>query len=529
MHRCCLGAVACLIVATLATMLATPGHAENFRFASDGDASSLDPYSRNETFQLSFLQNIYDPLVRRDQNLHLEPALATSWEQPTPLTWRFHLRQGVTFQGGEPFTADDVVFSYQRATGATSNIQSFFTSVKAIHEVDDHTVDFELKQPDLAFVQGITGWVMMSHIWAAAHGAMQSADLTTKVENFASRHTDGTGPYVLDSREPDRRTTLTANPAWWDHRTGNVTTAQFDVIGNPATRLAALLSGETDMLYAVPPQDVARLQHTAGMQVIEGPELRTLYLGLDQSRDELLKSDVKGRNPFKDRRVRLAVYEAIDIAAIHDRVMLGQSHPTGLPYGPGINGYTAASDVRYPYDPGHAKQLLAEAGYPNGFGVTLDCTNDRYVNDGAICQAITNMLARVGIKITLNAESKNIYFAEVSPPKYATSLFMLGYTPASYDALNPLSYLFGTRAPARGEFNIGGYSNPAFDDLLGKIAVSTSDTERTADIVAAAKILHDDVAVIPLHQQVIVWAARDKITLTQLADDTFPLRFVTVK
>ncbi len=525
----CISLMARSLVVFMAVACAAPvTMAANFRFASDGDANSMDPYSRNETFQLSFLQNIYDPLIRRDRNLKLEPALATRWEQTNPVTWRFHLREGVTFQGGEPFTADDVVFSYERATGKTSNISSFFTTVKAVHRIDDHTVDFELKQPDLAFTQGISGWVIMSRAWSMAHGATQAIDLTTKVENYAGRNANGTGPFILDTREPDRRTTLHANPSWWDKDRGNVTTVQFDVISNAATRVAALVSGETDMLYSVPPQDVTRLGRSDGVQVIEGPELRTLYLGFDQIRDELLFSDVKGKNPFKDRRVRQAFYQAIDIGVIRDRVMLGQSHPTGLIYGPGINGYTAASDVRYPFDPANAKKLLAEAGYPDGFGVTLDCSNDRYVNDGAICQAVTIMLARVGVKVTLNAETKLKYFADVSPPKYATSFFMLGYTPASYDALNPLSYLLGSRGPARGEFNIGGYSSAAFDAMLDKIGADTTNADRVADIVAASKIIYDDVAVIPLHQQVVVWAARKNVSLQQLPDDTFPLRFVSV-
>ncbi len=435
----------------------------------------------------------------------------------------------MTFQGGEPFTADDVLFSYARATGPTSNISSFFATVKALHRIDDHTVDFELKQPDLAFTQGITGWVIMSRAWSEAHGATQAIDLTSKVENFAGRNANGTGPYLLDTREPDRRTTLKANPAWWDHGPGNVTAVRFDVIANPATRVAALVSGETDMLYSVPPQDVTRLGRSDDLRVIQGPELRTLYLGFDQSRDELLYSDVKGRNPFKDRRVRQAFYQAIDIATIRDRVMLGQSRPTGLIYGPGINGYTEASDVRYPFDPVAAKKLLAEAGYPDGFGVTLDCPNDRYVNDGAICQAVTIMLARIGVKVTLNAETKLKYFADISPPKYATSFFLLGYTPASYDALNPLSYLLGTRAATRGEFNIGGYSSAAFDALLARIGADATNADRTSDIVAASKLVHDDIAVIPLHQQVVVWASRKNVSLRQLPDNTFPIRFVTVQ
>jgi peptide/nickel transport system substrate-binding protein len=503
--------------------------AATFRWANDGDANSMDPYTRNETFLLTFTQNIYDPLVRRDKDLKVQPALAESWEQTGPLLWRFHLRHGVKFTGGESFTADDVVFSYQRANGPGSNINAYFASVKTVRKVDDFTVDFEMKTPDPIFLQEITGWVIMSKAWCEAHNATQPTDLTTSAENFATRNADGTGPFILASREPDRRTTMTRNPNWWDKPDGNLTDVEFDVISNPATRVAALISGDVDMIYTVPPQDVARLRHTDGLHIVEGPELRTIYLGMDVSRDELLKSDVKGKNPFKDVRVRKAFYEAIDIQAIHDKVMLGQSHPTGLLYGPGVNGYSAASDVRYPYDPEDAKKLLAEAGYPNGFGVTLDCPNDRYVNDGAICQAATIMLSRIGMHVTLNAETKMKFFAEINAPRYASSFFMLGWTPTTYDALNSLYNLAGTRNGVRGVFNVGGYSNPAFDALLDKIAVNTNEAERDAQIVAASKILHDEAAVIPLHQQTVIWAARDRVQLTQLADDTFPLRFVSVK
>jgi peptide/nickel transport system substrate-binding protein len=258
------------------------------------------------------------------------------------------------------------------------------------------------------------------------------------------------------------------------------------------------------------------------------PELRTVFLGFDQSRPELLKSDVKGKNPFKDVRVRKAFNMAVDIEAIHQRVMRGQSHPTGLLYGPGVNGYTAASDVRYPLDPAGAKKLLADAGYPDGFGVTLDCPNDRYVNDEAICQAVTVMLARIGIRVTLNAQTRLRYFAEISNPGYNTSFYMLGWTPSTYDALNSFFNLAGTRNGVRGIFNNGGYSNPKFDALLDVIAVETNREKRDSEIIEASKILQDDAAFMPLHQQVVVWAARKNVDLVQMADNAFPLRLVTV-
>jgi len=358
---------------------------------------------------------------------------------------------------------------------------------------------------------------------------VQAADLTKSAENYATRHANGTGPFILKTREPDRRTTLVNNPNWWDKPEHNLTDVQFNVIGNAATRVAALLSGDVDMVYTVPPQDMDRISHTDGLHLLQTPELRTIFMGFDQSRDQLLKSDVTGKNPFKDQRVRQAFNEAVDKKAIQSRIMRGQSHPTGLMYGPGVNGYMPESDISWPYDPEHAKKLLTEAGYPDGFGVTLDCPNDRYVNDEAICQAVTAMLARIGIRVTLNAQTRLKYFAEISNPGYHTSFYMLGWTPATYDALNALFNLAGSRNGTRGVFNDGGYSNPKFDRTLDEIAIETDATKRQQQILDVSKILHDDAAFIPLHQQIVVWAARNNIELQQLSDNTFPLRYVHVK
>ncbi len=521
-----------LIVATLLILMSIGmrnGGAAVFRWASDGDVNSMDPYARSETFLLTFLQNIYDPLVRRDAELKVEPALATSWEQLSPKIWRFHLRPNVHFHDGTPFTADDVVFSYQRADGPASQLRSWFANVKAVRKIDALTVDFETEVPDPVFVDGITFWVIMSKSWCEAHGAAEPADLTRAEENYATRHANGTGPFILASREPDRRTTLVNNPKWWDTPQHNLTEVEFDVIGNATTRVAALLSGDVSMIYSVPPQYMDRLAQTPDVHLIKGPELRTIFLGFDQSRDVLLHSDVQDRNPFKDRRVRQAFYEAIDISAIHDRIMRGQSHPTGLLYGPGVNGYTPQSDVRWPYDPAHARQLMVDAGYGDGFGVTLDCPNDRYVNDEAICRSLAPMLARIGVRLTLNIQPRMRYFARISGPAYETSFFMLGWLPNTYDAYSALFNLAGSRDGPRGVFNDGGYANPAFDALLDRILVEQSPAKRQAAIVAASRILHDNSAFVPLHQQEVVWAARDNIELKQLADNSFPLRFVRVK
>ena len=514
----------------LAASVAAPSHAATFRWANDGDANSMDPYTRSETFLLTFTQNFYDPLVRRDRNLKVEPALAESWEQPNPTTWRFHLRHNVKFQGGEPFTADDVLFSQKRAAGPGSQINSYFQAVTEVKKIDDFTVDFITKDPDPIFLEEITQWVIMSKKWCEEHNATEPTDLTkTKEENFATRNANGTGPFILQIREPDRRTTMRNNPNWWDKPEHNLTEVTFNVIGNAATRVAALLAGDVDMIYTVPPQDMQRLSGTDGIKLRTTPELRTIFLGFDQVRPELLKSDVKGKNPFKDQRVRQAFYQAIDVKAIQARVMRNQSRPTGLLYGPGVNGFVEANDIRYPYDPEASKKLLAEAGYPNGFGVTLDCPNDRYVNDEAICQAITAMLARANIRITLAAQTRLKYFAEISNPDYHTSFYMLGWTPNTYDAHNSFFNLAGTRNGVRGVFNDGGWGNAEFDKLLDAMSVEIDPVKRQALITAASKIVHDEAAFVPLHQQTVVWAAKANIDLVQLADNTFPLRYVMVK
>jgi peptide/nickel transport system substrate-binding protein len=502
--------------------------AQTFRWANDGDVNSMDPYTRQETFLLAFNANIYDPLVRRGADMVVQPALAERWETPSPTVWRFHLRRNVKFSDGTPFTADDVVFSYQRTRAPGSNMASIFASVKEIRKIDSHTVEFETLVPNPIFTQEITSWAIMSKTWAETHNAVRPADLTTREENFATRNAMGTGPFRLVSREPDRRTVLERNPGWWDTPTHNVERAELNIIANDATRVAALLSGEVDFVYTVPPQDVTRIGNAPGVRIIQGPELRTIYLGMDQLRPELLKSDVKGRNPFQDVRVRRAFSHAIDAQAISRTVMRGQSRPTGLIYGPGVNGFREQDDVRYPFNPDEAKKLLAEAGYPNGFGVTMDCPNDRYVNDEAICTAIVNMLARVNIRITLNAQTRVRYFAEINAPRYNTSFYLLGWTPSTSDAHNSLNSLAYTRAGDRGMFNNGGYSNPRFDALVDQIGVELNQGRRQELITQASRMLHEDAGMIPLHQQQVVWAARANAQVVQTADNFFQLRFVRV-
>ncbi|WP_264715540.1 ABC transporter substrate-binding protein [Limobrevibacterium gyesilva] len=505
-------------------------NAATLRWANDGDVGAMDPYTRQETVQLSFLSNIYEPLVRWNRDLKLEPALAVSWEQTSPTVWRFKLRDGVKFQDGTPFTADDVVFSFGRILAPSSLMRAPMGPVKEIRKVDAHTIDIETKLPDPILLQELTNFFIMSKAWCEAHNATVPVQIeASKEENFAVRNAMGTGPFRLVLREPDRRTVVERNPDWWDKPLHNLDRVEFSVIGSAATRVAGLLSGELDMIYTVPPQDMDRLAKTPGLKLWQTNELRTVFLGMDQSRDELLKSDVKGKNPLKDVRVREAFALAIDEPAIAARIMRGQAHPTWEMWGPGINGYNAALDKRPAVDLARAKQLLAEAGYPNGFRITLDCPNDRYVNDEAICTAVVSMMARIGMKVDLNAQTKSKHFGEINPPKNNTSFYMLGWTPATYDAHNALYALVGSPNGQRGEVNDGRYSNPTIDALIDKISVETDQAKRNAMIDDTIKIMQKDVAYIPLHQQVIVWASKANVDLAQMPDNYFPYRYVNVK
>ncbi len=405
------------VLALAVALAASPAGAKTFRWANDGDVNAMDPATRQETVQLSFLANIYEPLARRNRDLTLEPALATSWEQTSPTVWRFHLRPGVKWQDGSPFTADDVVFTLKRIQAPNSSMRAPMSPVKEARKIDDLTVEFETFVPDPIFLQEQTNLMIMSKAWCEAHNAAEPV-IIGKEDNYALHNAMGTGPYRLVSREPDRKTVVEKNPTWWDKPADLVDQVEFHVIASAPTRVAALLSGEVDMVYSVPPQDMARIKQTEGLQLLQTPELRTIYLGFNQSRNELPSSDVKGKNPFKDQRVREAVAVAIDEPTIVNRVMLGLGHPSYEMWGPGVNGYDAALDVRPKVDPARAKQLLADAGYPSGFRVALDCPNDRYVMDEQICTAIVSMLARVGIKIDLNAQTKAKYFNKILAPNY---------------------------------------------------------------------------------------------------------------
>ena len=398
-------------LALFALALPVPAGAKPLTWSFSADILTLDPHSSRNSFTNSFLANIYETLVRMDDQLRIQPALAASWERPSPTLWRFNLRPGVTFQGGEAFTADDVVFTWARI-GTPGGNRGPLGAVKAMRAAGPLVLEVETAEPFPILLNALLGMGIMSRQWAEANGAAEASNLAAATENYATRHANGTGPFRLVSRSADGPTVLEANTKWWDTRTGNLDRVTFQPIRNAATRTASLISGATDATVDLPLQDVERIAASPGLQVVQGPELRTIYLGFDQYRDELLYSDVKGANPFKDRRVREALYRAIDIEAIKRVVMRGQAWPAGFMASPQLTGAPQDLNTRLAVDPEMSKRLLAEAGYKDGFGFGMVCPNDRYVNDERICQAIASMWARIGIR----AASPKREYRRLVPP-----------------------------------------------------------------------------------------------------------------
>jgi peptide/nickel transport system substrate-binding protein len=520
----------CLLVLSALVFAWAPAvQAKTFRFANQGDALSMDPYSLNESFQLTFTGNVYEPLVGRGKNLELIPLLATDWKQTSPTVWRFNLRRGVTFHDGTPFTAADVIFSLERARSGASDVKTYVQEIVEIRKIDDHAIDIVTRAQFPILPDVISLWYMMSRKWCEDNKATQPVDRRKGVENTASFKANGTGPFRVRTRDPNVRTTLTRYFNYWGKVETNIEEAIFTPIGNPGTRVAALLSGEIDMMEPVPVQDIARIAANPNLKVMQGPELRTIFLGMDQRRDELLYSNVKGKNPFKDKRVRRAVYQAIDIVAIQKAVMRGASAPTAMMIAPGIKGFDPAMNKRLPYDVEGAKKLLAEAGYPQGFEVGMNCPNDRYVNDEEICKAVTAMLARAGIKVNLSAESKGTYFPKILSRN--TSFYLLGWTPGTYDSHNPLNALLSTpdEKTGRGQFNLGSYSNPKVDALTISIASEGDPAKRAGMIREAMQIHQDDIGHVPLHQQALAWAMKKNVDTVQLADNFMFLKWTTVR
>ena len=519
-----------LMSALVAAMVATSPaivSAKTFKWASQGDILTLDPHSQNEGLNIAANLYVYEPLIAYDENFKLVPSLALSWEQVDPLTMRFKLRPNVKFHDGTPFTAEDVKFTFDRAAAPSSNFKSYVNGVKEVKVIDPMTVDVITNGPNPVLLRQLPVLGMMSKAWSEKNKVTQPQNFKDGEETFAARNTNGTGPYKLKSREIDVRTVYVENTDWWNkaNKKGNVTEIIYTPIKQNATRTAALLSGEVDFVLDPPAQDLNRLRQQA--TILDGNEYRTIFLGMDQERPELLYSNVKGKNPMKDKRVRQAMYQAIDIEAIKKAVMRGESIPTGAMISPQVNGYTDPLGKRMAHDPVRAKALLTEAGYPDGFEVTLDCPNNRYINDEAICQAIVAMWAKIGIKARLNAMPRATFFPKIQ--KRDTSVYMLGWGVPTFDALYSLQALIRSKGQgADGSWNLGSYSNPKVDALIDQIKIEIDQTKRNKMIEEALALHAEDVGHIPLHDQIIPWAMKKNVKALHRADNRLVVDWVRI-
>ena len=520
----------CLVCLTL--LFAPPLHATSLRVATAFDPQTMDPQAVALLYHTRIVSQIHESLVGRNEQFKLEPALAISWQMTGPTTWRFKLRSGVTFHDGSAFTADDAVFSLERALGPTSQRAFQLKGVAAIKKIDALTIDFQLEAPDAVLPEKLQYVAIMSKAWCEKNGVVKAQDFNGKQETFAVRNSNGTGPFKLERYEPDVRTTLRRHAAWWgwsdkanDKRGGNLEQVVWVPIRSDATRLAALSSGEVDMVLDPPYQDIARLKADPRITLVQGTDLGQQYLTFDQARDELQDSDVKGKNPFKDLRVRRAVYHAINVPLIIDKVLRGAAVPTGSFLSTLLDGSPPELDQRLPFDPARAKALLAEAGYPNGFAITLDCVNVAWREN--VCQAASAMLTQVGIRTTLRSSTSGNFFPKLS--QGTGSFIEYGWTP-SPDAWLSLNALFRTfDRTGLGTFNAGRYSNAKLDVLIDQIRTEPDLTRRRAMITTVLRLVGEDLPYIPLYRRTLTWAMLKRVSAVPWPNDVMELRWVRVK
>ncbi|NRF68622.1 ABC transporter substrate-binding protein [Aquincola sp. S2] len=515
--------------AVLGSLALTPVQATTLRWAAQNDILTLDPHSQNHATTNAILMHSYEGLTRYSAKYEVEPGLATKWTYISPTQVRFELRKGVKFHDGSPFTADDVVFTFGRIKQPQGTMQIYVTGINEVKKIDDYTVDLILAAPNPILLRNIIDFRMMSKIWAEKNRTTNVQDYKAKEENFASRNVNGTGPYQILGWSPDQRVTMKVNPNWWDKANlGNVTEVVFTPIKSDSTRVAALMAGDVDMLTDLPTQDVAKLRQDSKLKIVDGPEVRTIFIALDQGSDELKYASVKGKNPFKDKRVREALSIAIDREAIKRNIMRGLSIPAGVMVAPGVNGNTPDIDVAPKPDAERAKKLLAEAGYPDGFEFQLNCPNNRYVNDEEICQALMSMWARIGIKNKLIAEPMAQHSLKFQ--NFDASAYMLGWGVATYDAQYMLQSLVRTKTSgADGNFNFNKISDAKIDQLVDAMKTETDLPKRNAMIKEALLRTRDEHLLLQLHHQMRPWAMKAGVSTVHRSDDRPEARFTSVK
>jgi len=505
-----------------------PAQARSFTIAQAVDVQTLDPHGTTETNTLGVIMNIYEALVRRGRDMAIEPGLATSWQLVEPTRWRFKLRQGVHFHDGALLSVDDVIFSLKRAQSDTSDAKPAVRAIARIDKIDDATFDVVTTAPDPILLAEICNFYIVSKSWAEQNKAEVPYTPTrgAGVENFAVRHADGTGPFMLRSYEAGQQVALQRNPAWWDKPQNDLTEVIFATVGADATRISALLSGSVDAINPVPEQATAQISSDARFHVLRGSRPAVMYLGLNQA-SEALKQAHAGADPFKDLRVRQAMYAAIDDVALRQRVMRGAALEVGSMIPNGVEGFSPDMGKHPPADLDHARELMKQAGYADGFATELDCTNDQYPLDQEACTAIAAMLARINIKVDVHAQSRARFFPRVTSGD--TDFYLMAWYAPTFDAHHILWNTLQTKGHGNGIWNATGWSDAGFDKLVDAISVEMDPAKRRQLIGEADRIERDQMVYLPLYQLTIAVAAKAGVDLVLRPDNRIDLRFVSVK
>ncbi|MBI3735126.1 ABC transporter substrate-binding protein [Candidatus Sumerlaeota bacterium] len=474
------------------------------RVSQGSDVLSMDPYAEFESPTICVLMNVYDTLTDIAPDMKIVPGLAESWRNLDPTHWEIKLRQNVKYHNGKTFDAEDAKFSLRRAMDwPKSRVRSEIPTIKDIQIADPYTLNIETTVPDAILPTRLSS-IMILDKETTEEGMAQGG------ETWLATHANGTGAYKVEEWLKDQYCLLTANEKHWRGAPG-VKKVKFLAMNNAATRVAAFLDGQLDLLCDLPVQDVDRIAAVKGYRVEKQPSLRLIYLGMDCGRDKSPGLPDSPPNPLRDLRVRRAIYHAINEDLIIEKVMNGLAAPAAQLFPDSIIGFDPEIK-RLPYDPEKAKRLLAEAGYPKGFKVRLDSPNDRYVNDAKIVTAIAGQLAKVGIEVSVNAIPKAQFFKEERAGN--CSFFLLGWTNGNGDAIGTFDHLLHTFDTAK---NLGGantsnaYSNPELD-RISEASYSEFDPAKRADMLKqAVRTAMSDLPQIPLHFQMDIYAVSDKL------------------
>lgn len=508
--------------------------AADFRWTSAGDFLSFDVHAQNETLNSAACAAVYESLVRYDEKMRVEPALAAAYER-VPEGFLFTIRENVRFHEGELLTPEDVVFSINRALTPRSQFRSTASGILDAVVTPEGKVLVKTVSGSPVFLRQLTSLRILNKSWAEKHGALEPQNYIAGEESYAASHANGTGPFRLTVREPDVRTEFTAYHDWWDeaNRKGNVERVIYTPISSAATRTAALLSGEVDFVLDPAVQDIARLERNSGLRVHSTGEDRVMMVALDQHND--VSPYVKGKdgkplatNPFKDVRVREAMSIAVNRPGLVRGVMRGKAVATGTIVSHAVFGWNETIGAAPKFDVKRAKALLKEAGYEDGFAFTIDTPNNRWVNDEAMVKALASMWAKIGLDVTVKSMQRAQYFPKVL--NFDTSAGLVGWGSSTLDAYRPLQSLSATFDTKTGDgiSNIGRASNAQLDAVLKKLAVAEDEAERKALAEEALAIEKREVLHIPLLEPSISWAMKKTVDAPLRPDNTLVLERVRV-